>query len=130
MKTLSKPNCNQKQGHVDRITSKRDVLDAAIEKYNAQMDELRAVAEAAKDELNEAISDADAWREEINGEQEDYFADRSEKWQEGDAGQSYSAWKESWSVPLELVEIEFPESLESPEVAAVDQLENLADEVE
>jgi DNA repair exonuclease SbcCD ATPase subunit len=61
-----------------------------------------AAIEAAASELNEAIGkfnealdDARALRDEVAGDIQDYIDDKSERWQEGDTGREWSAWKDA-----------------------------------
>ena len=43
-----------------------------------------------------AVEEAKAFAERIAEEMTNYFDDRSEKWQDGDAGGEYQSWKDEW----------------------------------
>ena len=65
-----------------------------------------------QDELNSAIQEAEDLRLEVHDAQEEYFNDRSEKWQEGDVGTAYSEWMSEWDTELEQIECEVLPNLE------------------
>lgn len=69
------------------INAIKDEAEHLIEELNAKLADLAEQANAARDEafsaLDEAANDA-----------ESYYDERSEKWQEGEAGQLYSEWKD------------------------------------
>ena len=80
------------------------------------------------EKLNGTIEAANEWRNNIHSEMENYYDERSEKWQEGDAGSAYSDWKDNYGNEFDAVEIELPDELEMPDVAVVEALEELTDE--
>lgn len=127
MKRLSRPQEREKLEHVEAIRAKEQALEQAVADYNAKMEEAKGPVERALEELNAAIEAADAWRGEVAAAQEDFYADRSERWQEGEAGAEYDSWKSDWATELEQAEIEFPEGIDAPSTDAADNLENLPD---
>jgi len=81
------------------------------------------------DSLNAKIREAGEWAEGLFSDMQSYYDERSDKWQEGDAGQSYDAWKSEYeSLDVDEVDIEFPEDLEVPGCDVADNLESLPDE--
>ena len=129
MKKLTKSQQHQKQKLIDRMNHARGDLETAVEEYNTAMEEAWGKVEAARDQLQEAIDEADQFRDEIATLQDDYYCERSETWQEGDAGQAYCAWKDEWSNELDEVgELEKPNELELPDTEAIDALDGMPDE--
>ena len=74
-----------------------------------------------------AIEDAQEFAQEIIGAQDDYYDNRSEKWQEGDRGQAYDEWRTEWDQSTEGLrdyEWEIPDpDLEPPEPVEVEPVE-------
>jgi chromosome segregation ATPase len=127
---LTKKQQAEKADHAQTIRKKHEALEQAVAAYNTAMREQRAKVEEALNDLNGAITDAESWREEIANAQEEYYDNKSEKWQEGDKGNAYSSWKDEWGNEFEqMEEIEFPE-LEVPECDLPDTIENLNDQPE
>jgi chromosome segregation ATPase len=127
MKRLNKDQSREKTEHAENIRKKYTELEEALAKYNAAIVEAKGPVEAAVEQLNGAIDDANQWMADITGQMEDYIGERSEKWQEGEAGSNYNEWKDQFA-ELEQVELELPEELEVPECEHGDTLDNIPDE--
>lgn len=125
MKALTKASLADKSKHQQAIDVAVTELESAIGGYNETVNAAKQKVEDALKKLNDAISSADNWRDGIHADQESYFEDRSEKWQESDAGQNYSAWMDEWSQEFEQVELEYPEELEMPDVSGACALDDL-----
>ncbi len=64
-----------------------------------QCNELAARTEAyeiAANAFNEARLALDSFREGLREEMSTHYEERSERWQEGDAGTAYEDWMEAW----------------------------------
>lgn len=79
MKKLDKDQSKRKSELADNLRAAREAADKAVEAYG---DVLAEIADFAQ---------------EVHGAMEDYSGERSEKWQEGDAGQQYQSWIDAWS---------------------------------
>lgn len=108
-----------------RVSKLRDAdneLRQAVETYNTCVSELwnKHVA-PAKENMNALIALASEWAEaEIASDIQNYYDERSEAWQEGDAGQAYTAWLEEWQgagwLPTDGIELDEPEALDEPDI--------------
>lgn len=130
MKKLSKAQEKEKAEHAQKIRDAAGALEGAIDQFNKELERQRADVQAAQTKLNEAIADAESWRDEINTAQGDFFEDKSERWQEGEAGSKYSSWKEAWAEEFEQVEIELPDDIQAEWYDVAELLENLPDEAD
>jgi hypothetical protein len=75
---------------------------------------------------NEVLSEGRSWRDNVVQEMQDYYDERSEKWQQSDKGQAHEAWKRQFDEEeLEDVELEKPEPLEPDMADAAELLEQL-----
>jgi oligoendopeptidase F len=130
MKALSKDQIKERGEHVARLREKHDSLEQAIGVYNAALAENQTTVEEALRELNEEIELGKNWVEAVAQEQNDYFDNKTEKWQEGESGQNYDAWKELYEnvTGTDELTIEFPDPIEVPDCELPDELENLPDE--
>jgi DNA-binding ferritin-like protein (Dps family) len=77
---------------------------------------------------NEILGDLEGFRDELVGDMESYYDERSEKWQEGDAGSEYQSWKGEWE-GLSVDEVPEVEAPDEPTMDHPDELENLSNEV-
>lgn len=87
----------------DAVTSGRDQINEKIAAYNEKLTELREI-------VTEQVSAMD-----------DYMGDKSEKWQDGERGQEYSEWKDTWDNAgasiddIEELQVEVPSEITWPE---------------
>jgi hypothetical protein len=128
MKTLTKKDLSDKLAHFVAIRQAHERLEQAVDAFNTTISELRIKVEAALEALNASINEAEGWREEVHTDQDSTFCDKSERWQESEAGLDYQDWMTAWDVQLEEVQIDFPDELEMPNCDALDLLESLPDE--
>lgn len=97
---------------------KSRTVETAVEEYNDGVAPLKEKLEEAITEFNEKILNLRLIYEEIGEEARSYYDERSEKWQESDAGVTYNEWVEKLEYPedMEGIEIEFPDEIQSPEI--------------
>ena len=62
---------------------------AALSELFTELDDLAV-------QYNEKLQEIHELRDEIREEMQTYFDEKSEKWQESDAGQDFQTWIESW----------------------------------
>jgi hypothetical protein len=125
MKRLNKTQQNELSAHIAMLADKKIEIEAAWERFELAHGEL---AEAIG-EYNGALTNVIEWRDGIVNEMTDYQGERSDKWQEGDAGQQYQSWIDEWE-GLELDEVEVPEIPDAPEFEHVEALENAPQEAD
>jgi hypothetical protein len=115
MKRLSKEQLAARDELVKRL---RD----AAEKIEDEIDNVNAIIE----QYNHVLTDVETFRDEVVGEMETYYDERSEKWQETDAGSSYQDWKSQF----EALDIDQLEQLELDDLRLADDLEDFPEEPE
>ena len=131
MKKLSKDDLKAREEAVKKLTEAFNALSEAVDAYNDNLaTEWESVAHA-QEQYNDALTQAQEWRDGIVSQMEDYMGERSEKWREGEAAESYEAWKDQYEG------VEFTESnLNQPDDLSIeienpgDALEGLPNEVE
>jgi coenzyme F420-reducing hydrogenase alpha subunit len=112
MKKLSKTQDQERTRLADELQEKHEALEQAVDQFNQTLTEAREKLETVIGEYNAALEETRAFVEEIASDMETYYDERSEKWQEGDAGTNYSDWKDQWDInEFNDVEIEFPDDL-------------------
>jgi hypothetical protein len=124
MKKLSKRDLERRTEVLAKLQAAEKQIDEAIVVVNSVIDEK---VNAAITRYNEAVSELEGLRDDIVAEMESYAGDRSEKWQEGDAGQAYEEWKGEWE-NLDVSELDAVEALELPETPHAEELEALPSE--
>lgn len=97
MKKLSKDQQARYRAIMERLDAAKQEVETQVTAYNEQKSKLFGLVEAAINHYNEVVADFESLREEVHSDMESFFEERSEKWQEGDAGQSYSEWKDQWA---------------------------------
>src|SRR5215469_7379384 len=112
MKKLSKAQAQEWSDLIKKVNEAKDDLDGAWGRVESAVED--ANTEVTK--YNDALGAAAAFRDEIVGEMDDYMSERSDKWQEGEAGEAYSAWKDEWE-GLDLDEIADIDIPDQPEPA-------------
>ena len=113
MKRISKQQIAEREGLCHRLETLFGQLESAVEGFNESVAELWVVVDAAQAKYNEAIEDAQGWCDNIASEIQSTFEDHSERWQEGDTGQTYSNWQAEYeNAQFETSELEQPSSLD------------------
>lgn len=131
MKKLTKGSQAELDALRVRIAKTAEGVESAIEKFNETMSEAWDDVAAAVDEYNELIGEANEVRENLHEEMESWASDKSDRWQESDAGQAHADWRGQWEEEFETIdEVEKPDSIEVPEMTAAEAIENLPLECE
>jgi hypothetical protein len=76
----------------------------ALEDLKAKFERDRQRMTDAIVAYNSVVDEINTWIEEVHAEQENYYDERSEKWQEGDAGQAYQSWMQLFEEQLDQVD--------------------------
>lgn len=117
MKSPSKDQQAERDRLIAALTAAESEIETAIARYNSHLGEHRDEITAVVAVYNELVADADALRNWAEADIQEYMNDRSEKWQEGERGQAYEVWRQSFE-NLDLsgigIEVELPDDLEEP----------------
>jgi hypothetical protein len=126
MNRLNKTQEAKKDELVTRLnTVKADVLAAYVHVITLIDEKLNKRIQ----EYNEILSEVESFRDELVGDMESYYDDRSEKWQEGDAGSNYQEWKGEWEA-LSVDEVPEVDHPDEPQMDHADELEGVSNEVD
>jgi hypothetical protein len=112
----------------DELEELKGALELEVEEYNSTMNSAWAKVEKRIIDLNEKIVEADQWRADLASEMQDFYDEKSEKWQEGERGCAYQEWISEWESDLSEVEMEAPEDVDMPDVDAIDTMNELSEE--
>jgi len=115
MNKLTKENRKELDLARDTLQQAEADVEAAVDEYNAALALAWTEVEAALEKLYEARSDASSTISAFVQQMEDYASERSERWQEGEAGQTYETWKNSFeevTMDLEADHVEIPVPLD------------------
>lgn len=104
MKKLSADQEGKREAFANDLDKLFDELKEAHGKFEDVVSEYNIAVTA----INEKISDIKEFVTEITTDIQQFIDDKSEKWQEGDAGESYGNWRDAW------------EELETEEVQGID----------
>ena len=98
MKHLTKKQQKQQAELVEELREKEQAVNDAFDELDS------AVAE-----YNTTAADVSEFVNEVHGDMESHYNDRSEKWQEGEAGVAYYEWMSAWDgAAPEEIEVERP----------------------
>lgn len=108
MKKLSKEQLETKRDLIARLKENHEGLDDKLSAILSEIDEFNN----SIDEFNYLVDEVESFIDEITSDQTNYFSDRSEKWQESEAGERYAEWMLEWEeayTSLERIErIDYP----------------------
>jgi DNA anti-recombination protein RmuC len=131
MKALSKKDAGRKAELVGEIQDKATELSTAVAKFNDELAKLREDLTATVTEYNEVVQTAEEFRADMLSQMQSYFDEKSERWQEGEAGQAYQQWINDWEGgALTQIDLELPDDISEPSDEASAELEGLADDPE
>src|SRR5262245_1375935 len=95
---------NQLQKAHEGVTAKYSALVSAMEEYNAELEKYNAV-----------VVEAETWGSEVTGDMQSYMDEKSERWQESEAGTTYGEWKDTWE-GIDYAQIDAMEIPNEPEI--------------
>lgn len=129
MKKLSKAQLTERDEIVSQMNEAKDSVTTAVDDYNDALSPAREAVSTAVAEFNSAVEKANSFLGELASDAQNYFDERSEKWQEGDAGDQYNSWKEQFEDEVEEATFDEPAELDLPEGIdeALDRLESLVE---
>lgn len=91
----------------------RKEIEEAIKTYNDKLEILNENLEGAFQKYNDQIQDCQRFIEEVGETIQGEIDDRSEKWQESDAGQAHQTWLDQWKdCPVLEEDVKLPELVE------------------
>lgn len=85
MKSLNAQMKKDKAAHIEMLRRLAAEVEEAISTVNGLIRD-----------YNEALEEARDWRDDLTGQMQDFYDDKSDKWQEGEAGSDYMTWKDEW----------------------------------
>ena len=128
MKKLSSAQMKTRDHLAESLESAAEEIRQFISKTNELLEEAQGQVEALTARYDQLVQEANTFVAGVHDDQENFFNDRSDSWQVGDAGQAYQYWADQWSNDLEeMDEVEFPEPIEEPEFEAIAALRDLPD---
>ena len=131
MKKLTSKQCTDKTDYVHILEEAAKNVDAAITTFNHVLQDARPAVEQALENYNDALLQVREFCEQVAIDQQNFFDDKSEKWQESDRGQVYQGWINEWSnIVLEDAEVALPDKVEVPDLSDPDILKDLPEKVD
>src|SRR5438067_11684451 len=131
MTKLSKAELSRRDEVASRLRRTFEDLNKIVDEFNEAMAAAWEKVETSLTAHNEAIADANSFKNEITQEMQDYFDGRSEKWQDGEKGQTYQSWKETWEEEFQEADLEKPDDLDVGELEDYAELiEQLPEQIE
>jgi hypothetical protein len=124
MKRLSRDQEKQKDEHVAALEIAAAAVSKAIEEANAV---IKNQVTSAIGAYNDALANASLFRNKIVFNMEMYAGDRSEKWHESEAGETYQGWKGEWE-GIDFSELDMPDTIDDPSPSHGDDLDALPNE--
>lgn len=125
MKSLSRDQLQTMNRLAEQLSETGEDLQEAIQRFNQHLRSANEEVQTLQDRFNELVQEAQSFVQTVHDEQEAYRDERSDRWQEGDAGQAYEEWMDAWSIELEEVDLALPEEIEIDSLGAVDMLRDL-----
>ena len=115
----------KKAALIDELNEANGNLGDAVANFNEIANKAFSDVEAARIAFNEIISKARDFADEVGADIQAYAEEKSEKWQESEAGGGrYTDWQRAWE-DLDLPDAEITE----PEELCVDGLEDAVNEL-
>lgn len=132
MRKLTKAEAKEKDELLEKLRAAEGRIEDAMAILQTRIDEIwEKEVQPAVEAYNDIISEANSFREDIAAKMEDYFSEKSERWQESDVGCDFQEWMSSWQDELDECDVEKPESFfDASEMTAGDDFEALSEELE
>lgn len=116
MKKISKSRWDIITTSMNQCQEASETVESLVERFNEVLEQWREQFSEAVEHYNEVLGDFRTIWSDLAAEGRDYQVDRSEKWQESEAGEAYEQWLTDMdSIEAEDIEIDFPDPLEQPD---------------
>jgi len=116
MKKFSKEQQTEIDKTLAEIAEAETKLTEAVETFNEWLESNSSDIEAARTVYNEKLAELQAVYTNIAEAAREYYEEKSDKWQEGEAGEAYNEWLDQLeSIDLEEIDIELPDPIEMPD---------------
>ena len=125
MKRFNKTQNTELQEWINKLEEAKNDIERVWGEFVEKHETLCEVINA----YNEVLTGVTEWRDDIVTQMTDYQGERSDKWQEGDAGQAYQSWIDEWE-GIELDAIEVPDLPDEPTPEHSESLENAPTEAD
>jgi DNA repair exonuclease SbcCD ATPase subunit len=123
---LDKAQTERKAEIISRWREAQENLAREVETFNEKMRDAFRDVETARDEYNSALADALSFAEDVATDAQEYFDNKSEKWQESDKGAAHTDWMDTLSnFGAEECNLDTPDDLEAPSDDDVSLFEEL-----
>ena len=102
----------------EEISTRHEMLSSAITEFNVEVEKLWDGILAKLQAYNTAVDRANEFQTAVSDSILEYVDERSEKWQDSEAGARYSAWMEEWTDDLDTIEegsLDKPEEVQIPD---------------
>lgn len=126
---LTKTELIQREKIAAALKTTGTALSEAVTIFNTTCEEAWKTVEAAQESYNEQVQMAQEFMVEVHDSHQNEFDEKSEKWQESDAGQAASGWLDEWEMDLDEEQLERPDPLGDPDLEAKTTFEQLPDGV-
>ena len=110
---LTKAEVKEGEVHIDSLEVASTGINAAVEAFNNGLEVMRSDFKIAVDSYNEQLASIREFTANVANRFEDEISDKSDRWQEGDAGNAAAELRDAWqNIELEDIEIDLPEDIE------------------
>lgn len=94
---LNKTKSKERDALVAALEIAASALNSAVESANEKIGEINAALDKAVSDYSDVLSNVREWRDDLTESAQDEYNEKSDKWQEGEAAGSASAWIEAWN---------------------------------
>lgn len=130
MRALTKDQVKRVAEVAELLRARRAELENEVETFNAAVNKAWEDLQAKRDAYNEVVREAGEVVTEIHSDLENYRDERSEKWQDSEAGAAFCQWVDEWdSVALDEASFDEPMELEFDDEDYAEILESLPQEI-
>lgn len=113
MKQIPKDARTRIENAMTELLAEAETVADLIEKSNIQISKIRENIGEGQQKYNDKIAEIKDIYQELASQAQNYYDERSEKWQESDAGNVYEEWIDALGSPeIEELEIELPDEIE------------------
>ncbi len=128
MKKLSKEQLQEKTELSEKMRKALDALNEKIESANDKIRQINSDIGELYNTYQEACTEAQEFAQMIYKDMDEYYSNKSEKWQESEAGGNYDEWRNQWETyaPADNLdsfeEIEELQELDDDPITELDEL--------
>ncbi len=125
MRKLTAAQIKVKHELATELQTLTKTIQGSIDDFNAHLTNLSEQLVPMTERYNELVQAANTFIQSVHEGQEAFIGDKTDRWSDSDAGTVYTDWADEWTLELEELTMDLPDTLDDIEREDAELLQEL-----